>query len=45
MRTFQVAVAKVQQLRIIHNIHGVCGESKALERGVCGESNALVFFF
>ena len=29
MRTFQVAVAKVQ-LRIIHNIRGVCGESEAL---------------
>ena len=29
MRTFQVAIAKVQ-LRIIHNIRGVCGESEAL---------------
>ena len=28
MRTFQAAVAKVQ-LRIIQNIHGVCGESEA----------------
>ena len=32
MRTFQVAVAKVQ-LSIIHNIRGVCGESEASVSG------------
>ena len=32
MRTFQVAIAKVQ-LRIIHNIRGVCEESEAFVSG------------
>ena len=32
MRTFQIAVSEVQ-LRIIHNIRGVCGESEAFVSG------------